>query len=263
MPINLCRHVKLWIHPDGLLPNKIVNRMIFQRKIRPKDSLTFFVSEACREGARNELLQLSSLGIRVKTIESSLNKLIDDKFLVSFAQQLLVKVIKNKRVCDSVYATDVLRLMRIVQREGIYSNNDVLFLNFNKARILRKQYLFGCRAPGVTDIHIFGIDLNYCDNFYEKLIEKIKDMCGNPPYQDWNLSLPGLAFIPDSIDIAAYGHLNFAETCGNIIIGKDAAHKGGERKLHAREDQDEVLMIAEDALKRGYVMLSDYNLNLF
>ncbi|CDZ77987.1 hypothetical protein BN59_02283 [Legionella massiliensis] len=262
MPIMLNRHVKMWIHPDGLIPAKIINRLIFQRKIRPQDYLTFFVNQSCMNLEKTKIKLLTDLGIKIKNINASLAKAPDDPFLVAFARQILAKAALSKTVCDSVFATDFLRLLKVVQQEGVYSNNDVLFLNFSDEIFLRKQYLFGCHAQGIPDTYIFAMDLDYSDIFYEELIEKIKEICGDPPFNDSEMSgLTGLAFIPDSINMTAYGHLNFPETRGNVIFEKDNAQRGGEKKLHSDDGDDPVLAAAEEALKRGYVQAKDLAFN--
>ncbi|KTD27079.1 hypothetical protein [Legionella maceachernii] len=253
MPINLTKHSKIWIHPKGLLPEKIINRLIFQREVRPKDCLTFFVNQACVEEADAKIALLQEYGIKIKIIEDCLEEKVDDEFLISFAKKVMHRVLETQKVRDTVYATDVLRLMKVVQREGLYSDNDVLFLNFNETSHLLKKYLFGCHTHGMPDIHIFGIDLNYCDDFYRELIAKIKEMCGDPPYPDEDVcAIPGLAFIPDSINLIAYGHLAFPATSENIISGKDNSHDDGEQLLHAT-GEDRLLEEAKSALKEGHV----------
>ncbi|ARG98421.1 hypothetical protein [Legionella micdadei] len=253
MPINLTKHSKIWIHPDGLLPDKIVNRLVFQREVRPKDELTFFVNQACAERTADKIALLKEHGIKIKIIEECLEEKFDDEFLIGFAKKVIHRLTETKKVRDTVYATDVLRLMKVVQREGLYSDNDVLFLNFNDTREIMKKYLFGCHTHGMPDIHIFGIDLNYCEDFYKELIAKIKEMCGDPPYPDEEVcAIPGLAFIPDSINLIAYGHLAFQATSDNIISGKDNSHDGGEEILHA-VGNDPLLEEAKLALKEGHV----------
>lgn len=253
MPINLTKHSKIWIHPNGFLPQKVVNRLIFQRKVRPRDCLTFFVNQACADKEELKIEQLKKHGIKIKIIEDCLTETFDDDFLICFAKKVMQRVAETESIRDIVYATDILRLMKVVQREGLYSDNDVLFLNFNKSSEIMKKYLFGCHAHGMPDIHIFGIDLNYCEDFYRGLINKIKEMCGDPPCPDDEAcAIPGLAFIPDNINLFAYGHLAFKATSDNVVSGKENDPNRSETIYYA-EGPDLFLEEVKLALKEGCV----------
>ncbi|HHJ0474554.1 TPA: hypothetical protein ACQDQW_002363, partial [Legionella pneumophila] len=156
----------------------------------------------------------------------------------------LAKKEKNlvDRVRASVRATNVLRLMKLVQHEGLYSDNDVLFLKFEATRLL-SPYLFGQYEGEVNDVHLFGVAINdplTTDYFYTRLVEKMKKPWEEEITPDEFEPPCGLYLIPDEIiSKIQFGHLKFAEIRDCIITGSDQSHHDitrAKKLLNLEED---------------------------
>lgn len=251
MPIPLNRHAKIWIHPDGIIPDKIYQRLLFQREVRPNDSLTLFVNEACIFFSGTKIPGLLKSGVTIKIIETNLSERTDHPYLVGFINAILQKLKKTKDVKDSVFASDFLRMTNMVQDAGLYSDTDVLFLNRNNCTLISTTHLFGHHNDKtLPDIHIFGIDSYTRAYFHEKLVEAMMAYYGEtvPDTESERLSLmPGIYFIQyrDALSTENHGHLDFLETEDNVLSGLDFSHAGGEEKLHSKKDEDAFLALAK------------------
>ncbi|CAM4197235.1 TPA: hypothetical protein ACT9LC_000608 [Legionella pneumophila] len=168
--IDLTRHSKIWINPDGEIPKKIVERLKWQKETRPRDAITLFVNRACEDKSNSAVESLRAFGVKIKIIELCLekNEKQDDPFIIACFNKALALAKKEKNLVDrvraSVRATNVLRLMKLVQHEGLYSDNDVLFLKFEATRLL-SPYLLGQYEGDVNDVHLFGVAINAPPNY--------------------------------------------------------------------------------------------------
>lgn len=243
MPVPLKKHSKIWVHPDGIIPEKIYNRLLFQREIRPDDKLTLFVTQNCLTGSKDKIEGLESKGVKIKVIEQELSERNDDPYLVAFINNILEKVKLTKNVEDSVFASDFLRMTNMVQNEGLYSDTDVLFLNNDDSDVISTTHLFGHHNdPSITDIHIFGLDSYTREKFHQNLVENLRNYYGDPI--SWKDSppdmMPGMHFL-QFLSIKDHGHLDFTETHENVFSGLDQSHSGGEEKLRNTLIEDEFL----------------------
>ncbi|HHT9950999.1 TPA: hypothetical protein ACT9K3_000828 [Legionella pneumophila] len=231
--IDLTRHSKIWINPDGEIPKKIVERLKWQKETRPRDAITLFVNRACEDKSNSAVESLRACGVKIKIIELCLekNEKQDDPFIIACFNKALALAKKEKNLVDrvraSVRATNVLRLMKLVQHEGLYSDNDVLFLKFEATRLL-SPYLFGQYEGEVNDVHLFGVAINdplTTDYFYTRLVEKMKKPWEEEITPDEFEPPCGLYLIPDEIiSKIQFGHLKFAEIRDCIITGSDQSH---------------------------------------
>ncbi|HAU1182818.1 TPA: hypothetical protein JBI17_08735 [Legionella pneumophila] len=231
--IDLTRHSKIWINPDGEIPKKIVERLRWQKETRPRDAITLFVNRACEDKSNSAVESLRACGVKIKIIELCLekNEKQDDPFIIACFNKALALAKKEKNLVDrvraSVRATNVLRLMKLVQHEGLYSDNDVLFLKFEATRLL-SPYLFGQYEGEVNDVHLFGVAINdplTTDYFYTRLVEKMKKPWEEEITPDEFEPPCGLYLIPDEIiSKIQFGHLKFAEIRDCIITGSDQSH---------------------------------------
>ncbi|CCD04336.1 TPA: hypothetical protein ACHW7I_002150 [Legionella pneumophila] len=231
--IDLTRHSKIWINPDGEIPKKIVERLKWQKETRPRDAITLFVNRACEDKSNSALESLRACGVKIKIIELCLekNEKQDDPFIIACFNKALALAKKEKNLVDrvraSVRATNVLRLMKLVQHEGLYSDNDVLFLKFEATRLL-SPYLLGQYEGEVNDVHLFGVAINdplTTDYFYTRLVEKMKKPWEEEITPEEFEPPCGLYLIPDEIiSKIQFGHLKFAEIRDCIITGSDQSH---------------------------------------
>ncbi|HAT2010316.1 TPA: hypothetical protein I8Z88_002559 [Legionella pneumophila] len=231
--IDLTRHSKIWINPDGEIPKKIVERLKWQKETRPRDAITLFVNRACEDKSNSALESLRACGVKIKIIELCLekNEKQDDPFIIACFNKALALAKKEKNLVDrvraSVRATNVLRLMKLVQHEGLYSDNDVLFLKFEATRLL-SPYLLGQYEGEVNDVHLFGVAINdplTTDYFYTRLVEKMKKPWEEEITPEEFEPPCGLYLIPDEIiSKIQFGHLKFAEIRDSIITGSDQSH---------------------------------------
>ncbi|HBD7144064.1 TPA: hypothetical protein KKW64_002981 [Legionella pneumophila] len=231
--IDLTRHSKIWINPDGEIPKKIVERLKWQKETRPRDAITLFVNRACEDKSNSAVESLRACGVKIKIIELCLekNEKQDDPFIIACFNKALALAKNEKNLVDrvraSVRATNVLRLMKLVQHEGLYSDNDVLFLKFEATRLL-SPYLFGQYEGEVNDVHLFGVAINdplTTDYFYTRLVEKMKKPWEEEITPDEFEPPCGLYLIPDEIiSKIQFGHLKFAEIRDCIITGSDQSH---------------------------------------
>ncbi|HAU3751113.1 TPA: hypothetical protein F7110_08805 [Legionella pneumophila] len=246
--IDLTRHSKIWINPDGEIPKKIVERLKWQKETRPRDAITLFVNKACEDKSNSAVESLRACGVKIKIIELCLekNEKQDDPFIIACFNKALALAKKEKNLVDrvraSVRATNVLRLMKLVQHEGLYSDNDVLFLKFEATRLL-SPYLFGQYEGEVNDVHLFGVainDLLTTDYFYTRLVEKMKKPWEEEITPDEFEPPCGLYLIPDEIiSKIQFGHLKFAEIRDCIITGSDQSHHDitrAKKLLNLEED---------------------------
>ncbi|HFD2284753.1 TPA: hypothetical protein ACF2P0_002286, partial [Legionella pneumophila] len=246
--IDLTRHSKIWINPDGEIPKKIVERLKWQKETRPRDAITLFVNKACEDKSNSAVESLRACGVKIKIIELCLekNEKQDDPFIIACFNKALALAKKEKNLVDrvraSVRATNVLRLMKLVQHEGLYSDNDVLFLKFEATRLL-SPYLFGQYEGEVNDVHLFGVAINdplTTDYFYTRLVEKMKKPWEEEITPDEFEPPCGLYLIPDEIiSKIQFGHLKFAEIRDCIITGSDQSHHDitrAKKLLNLEED---------------------------
>ncbi|MFO9420151.1 hypothetical protein SDA85_03025 [Legionella pneumophila serogroup 1] len=246
--IDLTRHSKIWINPDGEMPKKIVERLKWQKETRPRDAITLFVNRACEDKSNSAVESLRACGVKIKIIELCLekNEKQDDPFIIACFNKALALAKKEKNLVDrvraSVRATNVLRLMKLVQHEGLYSDNDVLFLKFEATRLL-SPYLFGQYEGEVNDVHLFGVAINdplTTDYFYTRLVEKMKKPWEEEITPDEFEPPCGLYLIPDEIiSKIQFGHLKFAEIRDCIITGSDQSHHDitrAKKLLNLEED---------------------------
>ncbi|HAU0672200.1 hypothetical protein SDB20_12065 [Legionella pneumophila serogroup 1] len=246
--IDLTRYSKIWINPDGEMPKKIVERLKWQKETRPRDAITLFVNRACEDKSNSAVESLRACGVKIKIIELCLekNEKQDDPFIIACFNKALALAKKEKNLVDrvraSVRATNVLRLMKLVQHEGLYSDNDVLFLKFEATRLL-SPYLFGQYEGEVNDVHLFGVAINdplTTDYFYTRLVEKMKKPWEEEITPDEFEPPCGLYLIPDEIiSKIQFGHLKFAEIRDCIITGSDQSHHDitrAKKLLNLEED---------------------------
>ncbi|WP_062760297.1 hypothetical protein, partial [Legionella pneumophila] len=239
---------KIWINPDGEIPKKIVERLKWQKETRPRDAITLFVNKACEDKSNSAVESLRACGVKIKIIELCLekNEKQDDPFIIACFNKALALAKKEKNLVDrvraSVRATNVLRLMKLVQHEGLYSDNDVLFLKFEATRLL-SPYLFGQYEGEVNDVHLFGVAINdplTTDYFYTRLVEKMKKPWEEEITPDEFEPPCGLYLIPDEIiSKIQFGHLKFAEIRDCIITGSDQSHHDitrAKKLLNLEED---------------------------
>ncbi|HAU1192466.1 TPA: hypothetical protein ACT96X_002446 [Legionella pneumophila] len=246
--IDLNRHSKIWINPEGEIPKKIVERLKWQKETRPGDTITLFVNRACGDKSSSALESLRACGIKIKIIELCLekNEKQDDPFVIACFNKALDIAKKEKNLADrvkaSVRATNVLRLMKLVQHEGLYSDNDILFLKFDTAS-LPTPYLFGQYEGEVNDVHLFGMAINdplTTDYFYARLVEKMKMPWEEEITPDEFEPPCGLYLVPgEIISKIQFGHLKFAEIKDCIITGSDQSHHDithAKKLLNSEED---------------------------
>ncbi|KTD22219.1 Uncharacterised protein [Legionella lansingensis] len=238
---------------DGIIPDKIHNRLLFQRKVRPDDSLIFFINEKCLAGSSDKIKELSEHGVKIKVIDDCLSDKKDDPYLVTLIQNILGKVKLTKNAKDSVFASDLLRMTNMVQDEGLYSDTDVFFLNKNGSLIISTTHLFGHHNDKTApDIHIFGIDSYTRKNFHASLVRNLKEFYGGEPpspNDERLVMMPGIHFL-DFLEASGHGHLDFNETKDNVLSGLDQTHAGGEERLHDNAIKDELLKQAKEAVEK-------------
>ncbi|APF02062.1 TPA: hypothetical protein ACJ5DT_002484 [Legionella pneumophila] len=256
--IDLNRHSKIWINPEGEIPKKIIERLKWQKETRPEDTITLFVNRACGDKSSSALESLRACGIKIKIIELCLekNEKQDDPFVIACFNKALDIAKKEKNLADrvkaSVRATNVLRLMKLVQHEGLYSDNDILFLKFDTAS-LPTPYLFGQYEGEVNDVHLFGMAINdplTTDYFYARLVEKMKRPWEKEITPDEFEPPCGLYLVPgEIISKIQFGHLKFAEIKDCIITGSDQSHHDITRaKKLLSSEEDSLLNEAKSAV---------------
>lgn len=260
MPIDLTQHTKIWIHPQGIIPNKIIDRLILQREVRPEDTLSLFVNHCCLEGSANKIEKLNSKGIDIIVIEDALAKSDkDDPELIKWVNIVLEKGQKSKQIIDSVYASDLLRMMYVVQDKGLYSDTDVFFLPSYHKSIDNISYLFGTHHEGGmgADINVFGVDSYLMPKFYDALTKNLKAhkkaMLGeNKEITIDNVDdirqLPSILYIPQDAFSNEHEHtlLNFSQTQHDVIYEIED-HSWCEPELEAVLHDDSIpdLLLAE------------------
>lgn len=209
--IDLTKHSKIWINADGEIPNKIMQRFILQRKARPADNITLFVNQACINHSPLKIKDLKMAGFKVIAVENALlTNSKDHPYLVKLAKSILEKSLETKAVSDYVFFSDIFRMMRIVQEEGLYSDTDVLF-SPTKAKQITTPFLLGCHQyyDSDADTNIFGMAESMMPDFYEKLVDALKETAlqtyiGSTLLDDINkdnvhcfLKIPGILYFPE------------------------------------------------------------------
>ncbi len=269
MPIPLNKHVKIWVNSRGIIPDKIVNRLLFQRKIRPNDELTLFVNEQCLKNSKDKMITLNEHGIKIEIIEKKLTSKStnSDSYLIELAKNILTKAKNSSDVKDAVFFSDIFRMTEEVLKRGLYSDTDVIFLNNNTEPYIESiHYLYGNHnslfftdlvfdtAEDLYDIHIFGVDSFKRPDFHEKLVKELQKFYGAiaPSPDDSRLEpFPGMTFVHPILEQKNHGHLDFAATRANIISGKDDSHIGGEDKLYASDENDDLLNYAKSQMNNS------------
>lgn len=232
MPIDLQKHVKIWVNPDGIIPQKIIERLQLQREVRPNDSITLFVNDACIKKAPSKTHSLQNAGVNIKVIERELGRAhTDAPWLVNWVKAVLEKGRETKDIIYSVYAADLLRMMLIVQEDGLYSDTDVFFLPEKEGIIDNISYLFGTHHEGGmgADVNVFGVDAYLRPSYYETLTTSlqahIEGILGSvhaiSAQNVYSLILlPSILYLPENLFKHEHEHtvLNFSQTKDSVLL---------------------------------------------
>lgn len=262
MTIPLDKHVKIWVHPDGLIPKKVHERLLFQRELRPDDTLTLFLNKECLENNTNDLRALEEAGIKLVDIENALSESEDDKYLKQFIKNILAKVRDREDVTDSVFLSDILRVMEVVQNTGLYSDTDVLFLPGIPEKLLTQPYLFGTHKGGMTDTHIFGVHSykrQTCSESLIKVLHMLYDELDADAEYIVSTDPPEVPSFTPSIGLLKLtnaneyikpenAHSKHSALADFVVSGRDYSHVGG--KVLYTDDEDYLIKMAKDALEK-------------
>lgn len=234
MAIDLTKHTKIWINADGIIPDKIVNRLLAQQKVRPEDKITLFVNQACYLGSAEKIEKLKEAGIELINVEAALRTSDDDPYLVKMVNCILEKAKDTRAVEDYVFAADILRMMNIVQDKGLYSDTDVLFLPTMGEQIA-PAYLFGTHAGSEEmgpDTNVLGINKSLMSAFHHDLITSLKEEAmmtriGSDNIEALNKNnvdclrkIPGIMYYSPEVFRDELHHTisNFTQTQGHILF---------------------------------------------
>lgn len=253
MPIDLTKHAKIWIHPEGIIPNKIIDRLILQREVRPNDTLSLFVNRTCMATSANKIVQLRECNIDIIIIEDELaSSYQDDPLLIHWVNTILQRGAITKEIIDSVYASDLLRMMHVVQKKGLYSDTDVFFLPNDHTIILDTSYLFGTHHEGGmgADINVFGVDSYLMPTFYQILVNALKELKNERLGADIDIDvnnvdrvmlLPSILYIPNNAFQNEHEHTlrNYIQTQSDVIYHIED-HSWCEPQLEALLHNDSI-----------------------
>lgn len=234
MPIDLSKHSKIWINANGIIPDKIINRLLAQQSARPDDKITLFVNEACFTGSATKIDQLKSAGIDLINIETNLNTAGDHPYLIKMVSCILERAKETKEVRDYVFASDIIRMMRFVQEKGMYSDTDVLFFPSDKKEIENTSYLFGAHATEFSgaDTNVIAVEESLMNDFQKGIVEELNyyahNEAPNAPQslESMNkdnvvhlMKIPGIMYYAENIfkDESKHTINNFPETKGKVL----------------------------------------------
>jgi hypothetical protein len=267
MAISFEKHCKIWINYKGIIPSKIVSRLLAQRRLRPIDRLTLIINKEIVDKSPLAIEKLKKNGIVILNLEDLLEEekchCNTSKKLVLMAEKLLqlskqhVKY-RQKSITFAVRATNFLRAFQQLQCRGIYSDTDVIFKKGDVK--LNKPILTGLQENLTPDIHIFAADIaqlktihaiinHNIEYFFDDIDEIDSDPGTNSLFYRYSNNLFDDEQFMDEEQEQKLLLLNELEHYVNsdvqslAIQSKDASHIGNENHkiLYAKDSTDPIL----------------------